>query len=181
MFRFDDGVFCSAEKAKLEETHAQALKREQDEVTNLKSQLADIAESHKAEMDQAASEKSRLEEEMQKLREAADTSEKKAELAQAAAGRFQTRIEAWTEEFRKMQDNMHGKPCRVFECSRVIFFRAFELMQFSLVQQTSPNPLRVLLRPWLNFGRIETKQCQFLWPIGKSRITSSPSPTGSGP
>ena len=66
-------------------THATALKREQDEVATLKNQLAEISESHKAEMEQAASEKTRLEEEMQKLREAADTSEKKSKLAQAAA------------------------------------------------------------------------------------------------
>ena len=109
MFRFTDRVSCSAEKAKLEKTHATALKREQDEVATLKNQLAEIAESHKTEMDQAASEKTRLEEDLQKLRDAADTAEKKAELAQEAVGRFQARIDAWTAEFRKVQDNMHGK------------------------------------------------------------------------
>ena len=49
------------------------LTREQDEVSTLKTQLADIDESHKAEMEHAASEKIRLEEVMQKLRDAADT------------------------------------------------------------------------------------------------------------
>ena len=117
VFRFADEVLCSAEKAKLEETHAEALKREKDEVTNLKSQLAEIAGSHKAEMDQVASEKTQLEEEVQKLREAAATSEKRAELAQEAAGRFQGRINAWAVEFGKVHDNMHGKYCRIFKSS----------------------------------------------------------------
>ena len=117
VFRSADEVLCSAEKAKLEETHAEALKREKrekDEVTNLKSQLAEIAGSHKAEMDQVASEKTQLEEEVQKLREAAAASEKRAELAQEAAGRFQGRIDAWAVEFGKVQGNMHGKYSRFF-------------------------------------------------------------------
>ena len=106
---FADRVFCSVEKTKLEKAHAIALKRSEDEVATLKSQLADITEAHKTEMEQAASEKTRLEEDLQKIRDAAGTAEKKAEIAEAAAGRFQARIDAWTVEFRKVQDNMHGK------------------------------------------------------------------------
>ena len=56
LFRFTDGVFCSAEKAKLEKTHATALKREQDEVTSLRTQLAEINDAHKIEMEHAISE-----------------------------------------------------------------------------------------------------------------------------
>ena len=104
----------------MEKTHATALKREQDEVTTLKIQLAEIAESHKAEMDHAASKKTRLEEEMQKLRDATDTAEKKADLAQEAARQFQARIDAWTAEFKKVQENMHGE-----FLFRVIFSESF--------------------------------------------------------
>ena len=93
----------------MEETHATALKREQDEVASLKTQLADIAESHKVEMEQAASEKTRLDEEAQQLRQAAETSEEKARLAQEAAQRFQAQINAWAAEFKKVQEHMHGE------------------------------------------------------------------------
>ena len=75
----------------------------------LKSQLTEIAESHKIEMEQAASEKTRLEEEVQQLRQAAEASKEKAKLAQEAAQRFQARIDAWAVEFKKVQDNMHGE------------------------------------------------------------------------
>ena len=126
VFRFTDEVFCSAEKAKLEKDHATALKREQDEVAALKSQLADIAESHKVEMEQAASEKTRLEEEVQQLRQAAEASKKKAELAQKAAQQFQARIDAWAVEFKKVQDNMHGefnfRDTFLFDLSELCFF-----------------------------------------------------------
>ena len=105
MSQFSDRVSRAAEKEKL----ADKLKREQAEVSTLKTQLTDISDSHKVEMEHAASERTRLEEEMQRLKDAADTAEKKAELAQEAAGRFQARIEAWTVEFRKVQDNMHGE------------------------------------------------------------------------
>ena len=109
MFRICDVVFCSADKAKLEKNHATALKQAEDEVAALKSQLADIAESHKVEMEQAASERTRLEEEVQQLRQAAETSEEKTRLAQEAAQRFQARIDAWAVEFKKVQNNMHGE------------------------------------------------------------------------
>ena len=105
LFRVPDRVSRSAEKEEL----AASLKREQDEVSTLKTQLAEITESHKDEMDHAASEKIRLEEEMQKLRDSADTAEKKADLAQEAARQFQARIDAWTAEFKKVQENMHGE------------------------------------------------------------------------
>ena len=98
-----------AEKAKLEKTHATALKRAEDEVVTLRDQLAEITDSHKVEMEQAASEKTRLEEEVQQLRQEAETSQKNAELAQEAARQFQARIDAWTVEFKKVQDNMHGE------------------------------------------------------------------------
>ena len=120
-----DRICCSAEKAKLEKTHASALKRSEEEVASLKSQLADITEAHKTEMEQAASEKTRLEEDLKKIRDAAGTTEKKAEIAEAAAGRFQAWIDAWTAEFRKVQDNMHGELSKLtlFESCRVINFR----------------------------------------------------------
>ena len=105
VFRISDRVSRSAEKEEL----AAALKREQDEVAALKTQFHEISESHKTEMDQAASEKTQLEEEMQKLRDAADTAKKKSDLAQEAARQFQARIDAWTVEFKKMQENMHGE------------------------------------------------------------------------
>ena len=108
MFRITDKVFCSADKAKLEENHATALKRAEDEVAALKSQLAEIAESHKVEMEQAASEKTRLEKEVQQLRQAAEASDKKAKLAEEAAQRFQAQINAWAAEFKKVQEHMHG-------------------------------------------------------------------------
>ena len=120
MFRISDRVSRSAKKEEL----ATKLKREQDEVSTLKTQMADLAESHKVEMDHAASEKTRLEEEMQKLQDAADTSEKKANLANEAAPQFQARMDAWTAEFKKVHQNMHGKfPFRVTfsEFFRVIF------------------------------------------------------------
>ena len=60
-------------------------------------------------MEQAASEKTRLEEEAQQLRQAAKTSEEKARLAEVAAQRFQSRIDAWAVEFKKVQENMHGE------------------------------------------------------------------------
>ena len=100
-----------------------ALKREQDEVATLKDQLAEIGEAHKVEMEQAALEKTRLEEEVQQLRQAAETSEKKAELAQEAARQFQARIDAWTVEFKKVQDNMHGE--FIF---RVTFSESFQVI-----------------------------------------------------
>ena len=85
------------------------MKQAEDEVAALKNQLAEIAESHKVEMEQAASEKSRLEEEVQQLRQAAEASEEKAKLAEEAARRFQARIDAWAAEFKKVQENMHGE------------------------------------------------------------------------
>ena len=109
MFRIADRVSCSAEKAKLEETHATALKREQDEVASLKTQLAEINDAHKIEMEHATSEKIRLEEEVQQLRQAAEASEEKAKLAQEAAQRFQAQIKAWASEFKKVQEHMHGE------------------------------------------------------------------------
>ena len=90
-------------------THATALKQEHDEVATLKTQLAEISESHKTEMENAASERTVLEQEMQKLRESTDAAEKTAESAQQAAQRFQARIDAWTAEFMKVQENMSGK------------------------------------------------------------------------
>ena len=93
----------------MEKAHATALKREQEEVATLKTQLAEISEAHKVEMGQAVLEKTRLEEEVQQLRQAAKASEKKSELAQEAARQFQARIDAWTVEFKKVQDNMHGE------------------------------------------------------------------------
>ena len=114
VFRMPDRVSRAAEKEEL----AVQLKREQAEVSTLKTQLTEISESHKVEMEHAASEKIRLEEEMQKLKDAADTAEKKAALAQEAARRFQARIDAWTAEFSKVQDNMHGE----FPFGFVLFF-----------------------------------------------------------
>ena len=108
-FRICNRVLCLAEKDELVKTHATALKREQDEVATLKTRLAEINEAHKTEMDHAALEKTQLEEEMQKLRDAADTAENKASLAQEAARQFQARIDAWTVEFKKVQENMHGE------------------------------------------------------------------------
>ena len=105
MFRIPDRVSRSAEKEEL----AATLKREQDEVSTLKTQLANIDESHQAAMEHAASEKTRLEEDLKKIRDAAGTAEKKAEIAEAAAGRFQARIDAWAVEFKRVQDNMHGE------------------------------------------------------------------------
>ena len=72
----------SAKKEELVKMHAAAPKREQDEVAALKTQLSEISESHKTEMENAASERTVLEQEMQKLREAADAAEKTAESAQ---------------------------------------------------------------------------------------------------
>ena len=100
-----DRISCAAEKVKL----ADQLKQEQAEVSTLKTQLTDISESHKVEMEHAASERTLLEEEAQQLRQAAETSEEKARLAQEAAQRFQARIDAWAVEFKKVQDNMHGE------------------------------------------------------------------------
>ena len=102
MFRIANRVSCPAEKANLEESRAIALKQAEDEVATLKSQLAEIAEAHKAEMEQAASEKSRLEEEVEQLRQAAETSEGKTKLAEEAAQRFQAQINAWAAEFKKV-------------------------------------------------------------------------------
>ena len=93
----------------MEKAHAAALKREQDEVASLKIQLAEINDAHKIEMEHATSEKTQLEEEVQQLRQAAEASEKKSELAQEAALQFQARIDAWIVEFKKVQDNMHGE------------------------------------------------------------------------
>ena len=101
--------FCSADKEKMEKAHAVALKHEKDEVANLKTQLSEIAEAHKVEMEQATSEKNQLEEDVQQLRRAAEASEDKARLAEEAAQRFQTRIDAWAAEFKKVQENMHGE------------------------------------------------------------------------
>ena len=109
LFRFADRVSCSAEKDKMEKAHATALKREQHEVATLKSQLTEISEAHKVEMEHVTSEKTQLEKEVQQLRQAAEASEKKSELAQEAARQFQARIDAWTVEFKKVQDNMHGE------------------------------------------------------------------------
>ena len=109
VFRLADKAFCSAEKTKLEETHAVALKLEQDKVATLTKQLADLAESRKVEMEQAAKEKTRLEEEVLQLRQATETSEGKATLAQEAAQRFQTRVDSLAVEFKKVQDHMHGE------------------------------------------------------------------------
>ena len=119
-----DRISCAAEKAKL----ADQLKQEQAEVSTLKTQLTDISESHKIEMEHAASERTRLEEEVQQLRQAAETSEEKARLAQEAAQRFQARIDAWAVEFKKVQDNMHGeanfRDTLLFELSELsLFFR----------------------------------------------------------
>ena len=60
-------------------------------------------------MEHATSEKIRLEEEVQQLRQAAETSEEKTRLAQEAAQRFQARIDAWAVEFKKVQNHMHGE------------------------------------------------------------------------
>ena len=100
-----DRISCAAEKAKL----ADQLKQEQAEVSTLKTQLTDVSESHKVEMEHAASERNRLEEEVQQLRQAAETSEEKARLAQEATQRFQARIDAWAVEFKKVQNHMHGE------------------------------------------------------------------------
>ena len=180
MFRISDRVPCSAEK----EVLAAKLKREQDEVSTLKTQLAKITESHKAEMDHVASEKTRLEEEMQKLRDAADTAEKKADLAQEAARQFQARIDAWTAEFKKVQENMHGEFLfRVifFESSRVTFSESLTAAVSSSLQQTSLNLLLALLQPWPSFGKEEKNRCHSLWLIGKLRTISSPSLIESSP
>ena len=60
--------FRSADKEKMEKAHATAIKEAEEEVAALKSQLVEIADAHKVEMEQAASEKNRLEEEVQQLR-----------------------------------------------------------------------------------------------------------------
>ena len=96
-------------KEEMMKTHAAALKREQDEVATLKTRLAEMAESHRAEMSHAASEKTRLEQETQKLREAADAAKKTAESAQLVAQSFQARIDAWAIEFKKVQENLDGE------------------------------------------------------------------------
>ena len=85
------------------------LKREQDEVASLKTQLAKISDAHKTEMEHATSEKNRLEEGVQQLRQAAETSEEKAKLAEEAAQQFQAQINTWTVEFKKVQEHMHGE------------------------------------------------------------------------
>ena len=100
-----DRISCAAEKVKL----ADQVKQEQAEVSILKTQMSDISESHRVEMEHAFSERTQLEEEVQQLRQAAETSEEKARLAQEAAQRFQARIDAWAVEFKKVQDNMHGE------------------------------------------------------------------------
>ena len=60
-FRICDGVMRSAEKEEMVKMHVVALKREQDEIATLKTQLAEISESHKTEMENDASEKTELE------------------------------------------------------------------------------------------------------------------------
>ena len=117
-----DRISCAAEKVKL----ADQLKQEQAEVSTLKTQLTDISESHKVETEHAVSERTRLEEEVQQLRQAAETSEEKARLAQEAAQRFQARIDAWAVEFKKVQNNMHGeanfRDILLFDLSELSFF-----------------------------------------------------------
>ena len=126
VFRLADRVFCSAEKAKLEETHAAALKTEQDKVATLTKQLADLAEARKVETEQAATEKTRLVEEVKQLRQAAEASEGKVKLAEEAAQRFQTRIDSLAAEFKKVQAHMHGKTnfreTHPFDVSELSFF-----------------------------------------------------------
>ena len=117
----------------------------------MKTQLTEIAESHKAEMDNAASEKTELEEEMQKLRDAADTAEKKADLARQAAQQFQARINAWTAEFTKVQENMSSKFLFLSCYFRVIFSES-ALTDTASLQQTSPTPMLGLPQPLLSFG-----------------------------
>ena len=78
-------------------------------MATLKLQLAKINKAHRAQLERAASVKTQLYEEIQKLREAADIAEKKAALAQEAARQFQSRIDAWKAEFKKVQENMHGE------------------------------------------------------------------------
>ncbi|KAM0927089.1 hypothetical protein ACQ4PT_003197 [Festuca glaucescens] len=95
---------ANAEKDKL----AGQLKQEQEEVASLKNQLAETSESHKAELERAASEKTRLENEKLKIQGVADEAEKKSAAAEEAARQFQVRIDAWTAEFKKVQDNMHA-------------------------------------------------------------------------
>ena len=159
MFRIFDVVFCSADKAKAEKNHATALKQAEDEVATLKSQLAEINDAHKIEMEHVTSEKTWLEEEAQQLRQAAETSEEKARLAQEAAQRFQARIDAWAVEFKRVQDNMHGeanfRDTLLFDLSELSLFSPdFVLMLFWFaVQKIAQTPLLVLLRLWLSFGR----------------------------
>lgn len=93
----------------MEKAHALALKREQDEVASLKTQLSEITEARKVEREQAASEKTQLDEAVQQLRQAAEASGDKARLAEEAAQRFQSRIDAWAAEFKKVQENMDGE------------------------------------------------------------------------
>ena len=73
-----------------------------------------MLEAHKTEMDQAVEEKNQLEEEMEKLREVAAKAEKEAESAKQAAQQFQARINAWAEQFQKVQENMSGKLLLLF-------------------------------------------------------------------
>ena len=109
----------------MEKAHATAIKQAEDEVAALKSQLAEIADSHKVEMEEAASEKTRLEEEAQQLRQAAEASEEKARLAQEAAQWFQAQINAWAAEFKKVQEHMHGettfRDTLLFDISELLF------------------------------------------------------------
>ena len=108
-FGLSNRIMCPAEKEEMAKTHAAALKQEQDQVATLRLQLDEINKSHKAQLERAASVKTQLDEEIQKLREAADIAEKKADLAQVAARQFQSRIDAWTAEFKKVQENMQGE------------------------------------------------------------------------
>ena len=62
---------------------------------------------------------------MQQLRRAAEASEDKARLAEEAAQRFQTRIDALAVEFKKVQENLHGettfRDSLLFDISEFVF------------------------------------------------------------
>src|SRR3954453_16627809 len=85
------------------------LKKEQDEVASLKSQLTKSGQTYKTELEHAASERTRQENELQKIKGTADEAEQRRILAEGLARQFQARIDAWTVEFRNVQENMHSK------------------------------------------------------------------------
>ena len=134
---FTDLPLSPAEKKKLEEGHAAQLKKEQDAVAKLKSELASLAKKHTAEIQALTKDRDHFKDQAKGYQEFGHDKERDLLAARDELHIMKGKAQVWLSEFTKIQETMSHKPY----LPPFFYLTSFLLQRTSRTRMTSPRQL----------------------------------------